>query len=267
VIRPGDVQRMSAGTRRTPQRVQRLTAEPVHFLQIWIEPAKPGIAPGYEQKAFTERDKRGRLRLVASPDGADGSLTIHQDARVYATRLGAGRTVEHKLAPGRHAWVQVTRGALTAGGQRLAHGDGAAISGEPVVKLGGRGGRRGVALRFTVTRLSAAVRAEKSKSQPSRPAARARRIAGDSTRRRGLAALCPARRASSRAPPARPGGAPSPTGDAIAAAHAPERTARRGLRRRRAARWCRTPSRSCAHREIRTMSFTPARESFVGIGK
>ena len=104
---------------------------------VLAELARRGLAPGYEQKTFTEADKRGRLRLVASPDGADDSVTIHQDARVYATRLGPGEEVEHKLAPGRHAWVQVTRGALTAGGQRLAHGDGAAISGEPVVKLAG----------------------------------------------------------------------------------------------------------------------------------
>jgi redox-sensitive bicupin YhaK (pirin superfamily) len=135
VIRPGDVQRMSAGTGVRHSEFNGSPVEPVHFLQIWIEPARAGIAPGYEQKTFTEADKRGRLRLVASPDGADGSVTIHQDARVYATRLGAGDDVEHKLAPGRHAWVQVTRGALTVGGQRLAHGDGAAISGEPVVTL------------------------------------------------------------------------------------------------------------------------------------
>jgi hypothetical protein len=137
VIRPGDVQRMSAGTGVRHSEFNASSAEPVHFLQIWIEPARAGIAPGYEQKAFSEADKRGRLRLVASPDGADGSVTIHQDARVYATRLGAGETVEHKLAPGRHAWVQVARGALTAGGKRLEHGDGAAITGETSVTLTG----------------------------------------------------------------------------------------------------------------------------------
>jgi len=137
VIRPGDVQRMSAGTGVRHSEFNSSRTEPVHFLQIWIEPAAAGIAPGYEQKTFTGAAKRGHLRLVASPDGADGSVTIHQDARVYATRLGAGEDVEHKLAPGRHAWLQVTRGALTTGGQRLAHGDGAAISGEAVVKLAG----------------------------------------------------------------------------------------------------------------------------------
>jgi quercetin 2,3-dioxygenase len=137
VIRPGDVQRMSAGTGVRHSEFNASKTEPVHFLQIWIEPAAAGIAPGYEQKAFSDDDKRGRLRLVAAPDGADGAVTIHQDVRVYATRLGAGEEVEHKLAPGRHAWVQVMRGTLTVGGQRLAHGDGAAISGEAAVRLTG----------------------------------------------------------------------------------------------------------------------------------
>src|SRR5213595_1489719 len=140
VIRPGDVQRMSAGTGVRHSEFNGSPTEPVHFLQIWIEPAARGIAPGYEQKAFGDADKRDRLRLVASPDGAEGSVTIHQDARVYATRLEAGREIEHKLAPGRHAWVQVTRGALTVGGRRLEHGDGAAISGEPAVTLAGERG-------------------------------------------------------------------------------------------------------------------------------
>ena len=139
VIRPGDVQRMSAGTGVRHSEFNASRTEPVHFLQIWIEPARAGIAPGYEQKAFSDADKRGRLRLVASPDGAEGSVTIHQDARVYATRLGAGETVEHKLAPGRHAWVQVVRGALTIDGGKLAHGDGAAITGEPSIPLTGEG--------------------------------------------------------------------------------------------------------------------------------
>ena len=137
VIRPGDVQRMSAGTGVRHSEFNGSATEPVHFLQIWIEPAARGIAPGYEQKAFSDADKRDRLRLVASPDGAEGSVTIHQDARVYATRLAAGREVVHRLAPGRHAWVQVTRGALTVGPERLAHGDGAAISGERTVTLTG----------------------------------------------------------------------------------------------------------------------------------
>ena len=135
IIRPGEVQRMSAGTGVRHSEFNASPTEPVHFLQIWIEPAAAGIAPGYEQKAFAEADTRSRLRLVASPDGAEGSLTIHQDARVYTTRLDAGREVSHRLAPGRHAWVQVARGGLALGDQRLARGDGAAISGETTVTL------------------------------------------------------------------------------------------------------------------------------------
>jgi redox-sensitive bicupin YhaK (pirin superfamily) len=137
VIRPGDVQRMSAGTGVRHSEFNASPNAPVHFLQIWIEPARIGIAPGYEQKAFTEADKRGRLRLVASPDGAEDSLTIHQDARLYATVLAPGQAVDHSLARGRHAWVQVTRGTLTVGGKALAQGDGAAISAEATVSLVG----------------------------------------------------------------------------------------------------------------------------------
>jgi len=133
VIRPGDVQRMSAGTGVRHSEFNASAAEPVHFLQIWLEPAVAGLAPGYEQKTFG--DTRDRLRLVASPDGADGSLTIHQDARVFAARLAPGVEVTHRLAPGRHAWVQVARGALALAGRRLAHGDGAAVSDEPALTL------------------------------------------------------------------------------------------------------------------------------------
>ena len=137
VIRPGDVQRMSAGTGVRHSEFNASDSDAVHFLQIWIEPARAGITPGYEQKAFAETDKRGRLRLVASPDGADGSLTIHQDARLYATVLAPGQAVAHPLARGRHAWVQVTRGTLTVNGEPLAQGDGAAISDEATVSLTG----------------------------------------------------------------------------------------------------------------------------------
>ncbi|HEX6212054.1 MAG TPA: pirin family protein [Methylomirabilota bacterium] len=137
LIRPGEVQRMSAGTGVRHSEANPSTAEPVHLLQIWIEPARVGLEPGYEQKAFGEEDKRGRLRLVASPDGAEGSVTIHQDTRVYATLLDAGQRVVHRLAPGRHAWVHVARGSLTLDGQRLAAGDGAAVSGESSVTLVG----------------------------------------------------------------------------------------------------------------------------------
>jgi redox-sensitive bicupin YhaK (pirin superfamily) len=140
LIRPGDVQRMSAGTGVRHSEANPSTAEPVHLLQIWIEPARIGLEPGYEQKAFSEEDKRGRLRLVASPDGADGSVTIHQDARVYATVLDAGQQVVHHLAPGRHGWLHVARGTLTLNGERLGAGDGAAITGEGRVTLAGAPG-------------------------------------------------------------------------------------------------------------------------------
>jgi redox-sensitive bicupin YhaK (pirin superfamily) len=136
-IRPGEVQRMSAGTGVRHSEANASRTEPVHLLQIWIEPARRGVEPGYEQKTVADPDTRGRLRLIASPDGADGSVTIHQDARVYATRLGPGERVVHRLAPGRHAWVHVARGVLTLQGQPLAAGDGAAISGESTVTLAG----------------------------------------------------------------------------------------------------------------------------------
>jgi hypothetical protein len=137
IIRPGDVQRMSAGTGVRHSEANPSRTESVHLLQIWIEPASAGIEPSYEQKVFADDDKRDRLRLVASPDGADGSVTIHQDARVYATLLGPGRQVVYRLAPGRHAWVHVARGSLTLNGERLSAGDGAAISAEPTATLVG----------------------------------------------------------------------------------------------------------------------------------
>jgi quercetin 2,3-dioxygenase len=137
VIRPGEVQRMSAGTGVRHSEANPSATEPVHLLQIWIEPSVTGIRPSYEQKAFGDEDKRGRLRLVASPDGAEGSVTIHQDARVYATVLDSERPVVHTLRPGRHAWVHVARGALTLNGERLAAGDGAAASKEPSLTLVG----------------------------------------------------------------------------------------------------------------------------------
>jgi quercetin 2,3-dioxygenase len=137
IIRPGEVQRMSAGTGVRHSEANPSAEEAVHLLQIWIEPAKKGIAPGYEQKAFGDPEKRGRLRLVASPDGADGSVTIHQDARVYATLLGPGQQAVHTLAAGRHAWLHVARGSLTLNGEHLGTSDGAAITGESVLTLVG----------------------------------------------------------------------------------------------------------------------------------
>jgi redox-sensitive bicupin YhaK (pirin superfamily) len=137
VIRPGDVQRMSAGTGVRHSEMNASQTEPVHFLQIWLMPAKAGIAPSYEQKTFTNADKRGRLRLVASPDGHDGSVTIHTDARLYAGLFDQGESAALELAPGRHAWVQVARGEADVNGKKLSAGDGAALSEEARVSVRG----------------------------------------------------------------------------------------------------------------------------------
>jgi redox-sensitive bicupin YhaK (pirin superfamily) len=138
-IVPGEVQRMSAGTGVLHSEFNHSKTDPVHLLQIWILPDRTGLTPSYEQTFFPEEDKRGRLRLVASPDGADGSVTIHQDARLYATLLAPGEEVSHALAPGRHAWVHVARGKASLNGQPLEAGDGAAVSGEEQVTLRGDG--------------------------------------------------------------------------------------------------------------------------------
>jgi quercetin 2,3-dioxygenase len=135
VIRPGDVQRMSAGTGIVHSEANPSSSEPVHLLQIWILPERAGIAPGYEQRAFPEDERRSRLRLLASRDGRAGSLTIHQDTELYATLLAAGESVTHHLRPDRHAWVQVARGAVTLNGKPLRAGDGAAVSDEKAVTL------------------------------------------------------------------------------------------------------------------------------------
>lgn len=138
VIRPGDVQRMSAGTGIAHSEYNASKTEPVHFLQIWIIPSQRGIAPGYEQKTFADQERDGTLRLVASPDGDGGSVSIHADAKLYAGRLGEGQRFRHELAPGRHAWVQVARGGrVRVNGQELAAGDGAAVSDEAAVELEG----------------------------------------------------------------------------------------------------------------------------------
>ncbi len=122
-IVPGDVQRMSAGRGVQHSEYNHDAAGVTHFLQIWIEPAVRGIAPGYEQKHFGAAEKRGRLRLVASPDGAEGSVTIHQDGRVYAGLVDGAERLEHRLAPGRRAYVHVARGSATVNGHELAAGD------------------------------------------------------------------------------------------------------------------------------------------------
>lgn len=140
VIRPGDVQRMSAGTGVLHSEFNASKTEPVHFLQIWIMPAQRGIPPSYEQKTFPRADKEGRLRLVVSPDGADESVRIHADARVYASVLAAGQRVELTLPAPRHAWVHVASGAVRLNGKDLAEGDGAAVSEESVRLEGTTGG-------------------------------------------------------------------------------------------------------------------------------
>jgi quercetin 2,3-dioxygenase len=137
VIRPGDVQRMTAGTGVVHSEHNPSKTEPVHFLQIWLIPSQQGLPPGYEQRTFPTEHKAGRLRLVASPDGRDGSITIHTDAAVYAGVLGAGQTAELPLAPGRHAWIHVARGAARVNGHDLGAGDGLALSDEPRVQVEG----------------------------------------------------------------------------------------------------------------------------------
>jgi len=148
VLRPGEVQRMTAGTGVRHSEYNGSKDQVVHFLQVWILPDRAGHAPSYEQKVFPDSEKRGRLRLVASPDAAEGSLAIHQDVRVYATVLAGGEAVRHALAPGRHAWVQVARGEVTVNGRTLRAGDGAALSEEPEVAIEGAGDAGGEALLF-----------------------------------------------------------------------------------------------------------------------
>ncbi len=135
VIRPGDVQRMSAGRGVLHSEFNPSRSDPVRLLQIWIEPDVIGIEPGYEEKRFADADKKGRLRLIASPDGRDGSVTIHQDAYLSATLLDKGDAVAYELAPGRKAYVHVALGALKVNGVLLQAGDGMKISKETGIAL------------------------------------------------------------------------------------------------------------------------------------
>jgi redox-sensitive bicupin YhaK (pirin superfamily) len=135
VIRPGDVQVMSAGTGIRHSEYNHSKAEPVHFLQIWIVPAREGIAPRYEQKTFSRADKRGRLRLVGSSDGRDGSVVIHQDVELLAGVFDARERATHALRTPRKAWLQVARGAVSVNGLALEAGDGAAIEAEAALSL------------------------------------------------------------------------------------------------------------------------------------
>ncbi len=137
VIRPGEVQRMSAGKGVVHSEFNGSREEPVHFLQIWLLPESRGIEPGYEQKKFALEDRRGKLRLLASRGGREGSLSIHQDASVYGALLDGGEQVAHQLEEGRSAWVHVARGSVELNGKRLEAGDGAAVSGERSLELSG----------------------------------------------------------------------------------------------------------------------------------
>lgn len=135
IISPGDVQRMSAGSGVLHSEYNASPSEPVHFLQIWIVPAARNIAPGYEQKRYADAEKSGRLRLVASPDGADGSVRIHQDAKLYVTRLEAGQATDFQPAAGRAVWLHVATGAVNVNGVDLFAGDDAAVD-EPLALRG-----------------------------------------------------------------------------------------------------------------------------------
>jgi hypothetical protein len=137
VIRPGEIQRMTAGTGVTHSEFNASNRELVHFLQIWLLPDQRGLPPSYEQKAFPPGDNLGRLRLVASPDGSNGSVTIHADAMLFAGVFDAGQTVEHPIAAGRHAWVHVVRGRARVNGIELAAGDAASLSEETRVRIEG----------------------------------------------------------------------------------------------------------------------------------
>ncbi len=128
VIRPGDVQRMSAGTGIRHSEFNPSETESVHLLQIWLLPAKNGVTPSYEQKAFSDDEKRGKLRLIASPDGAEGSVTIGQDVRLYSALLDGMERTSHTVAQGRKAYVQVATGSLSVNGMALAAGDGLRVT-------------------------------------------------------------------------------------------------------------------------------------------
>ena len=140
VIRPGEVQRMSAGTGIRHSEFNPSPTEPAHLLQIWFTPERRGLTPAYEQKAFPDAERRNRWRLVASRDGRDGSVTIHQDAAMYVTSLDAGKEVTHSLPRGRHAWLQVIRGTVSLNGESLQAGDGAAVSNESSLNVAAKEG-------------------------------------------------------------------------------------------------------------------------------
>jgi quercetin 2,3-dioxygenase len=137
VIRPGDVQRMSAGTGIRHSEFNASKTAPVHFLQIWIIPEKEGLPASYEQKSFSDADKRGKLRLVGSRDGRDGSVTIHQDVSFYASLLASGDAVSYDVTAGRAVWIQVAQGSVKLNGTALGEGDGAAVTAPGLLQLEG----------------------------------------------------------------------------------------------------------------------------------
>lgn len=136
-LRPGEFQRMSAGTGVRHSEFNASQTESVHLYQIWLLPAKAGIEPSYEQKFFADDEKRNRFRVVASPNAAEGSLKIHQDASIHLALVDAGKAVEYPLSPGRHAWLQVLRGSVTVNGTSLQTSDAVAVSEEAKVTIVG----------------------------------------------------------------------------------------------------------------------------------
>jgi quercetin 2,3-dioxygenase len=138
VIRPGDIQVMSAGTGIRHSEFNHSKTEPVHFLQIWVLPDREGLSPRYDQKTFGKSEKSGRLRLVGSPDGRDGSILVHQDVEIYDALLGVGGTVRHPLASSRKSWVQIVRGAVDVNGTVAGAGDGLAIQDETLLTINSR---------------------------------------------------------------------------------------------------------------------------------
>jgi len=135
VLKPGEFQRISAGTGITHSEFNPSDNKPTHFYQIWLLPKSQGIEPSYEQKHFADAELNNALRVVASPDGRDGSLTIHQDASIFLSKLKNGNSISHSIPSGRHAWLQVLRGSVTLNGQALGTSDGAAISNETELNI------------------------------------------------------------------------------------------------------------------------------------
>jgi redox-sensitive bicupin YhaK (pirin superfamily) len=139
VIKPGEVQRISAGSGVTHSEFNPSATEPVHFMQIWLLPERNGIKPSYEQRGFARKDRQGKLQLVAAKEPENGALRIYQDAKLFAAELGSGEQVKHELAPERHAWLQVARGEVKLNGQSLKAGDGAAVTSEPELVISANG--------------------------------------------------------------------------------------------------------------------------------